>query len=334
MPHSRLRQINGAPPVPKAANEGAAKRSLDLNLLKTAVVLFEEGSVSRAAERLGLSQPSVSGNLAKLRDYFDDPLFVRSATGMSPTPLTQSIISPVQQVLLRIEREILAKPSFDPTTTERPFTIALSDVGEMVFLPPLLRRFEEVAPQSSIASVTLRPNELCKALENGQVDVAVGYFPDLERAGFFRQRLLSHRFVCLLRADHPIQSKSLTLGQFVSLRHAVVHSEGRSQEIFERFLQAQGIRRTVGLSTPHFMSIPTIISRSDMVVTVPHAVGMAYGRPALNLRTVEPPFATPSIELRQHWHARFHKDQRHSWLRREISVLFNDQSDEWTAKSA
>lgn len=305
------------------------QRRLDLNLLETAVVLFEEGNVSRAAERLGVSQPSVSASLAKLRAYFNDPLFVRSANGMAPTPRAESIIKSAKDILRRIEAEVLTEASFDPASTERPFTFALSDVGEMVFLPPLIRRLGMTAPQSSIRSVTLKPAELSHEIENGQVDLAIGYFPDLDQNGFFQQRLFSHHFVCLLRADHPIQADSLTLEQFVSLEHAVVHSEGRSQEIFERFLLAEGVRRKVALSTPHFLSIPAIISKSDMVVTVPHAVGMVYGLEALNLRCVRPPFRTPQIELRQHWHRRFHKDARHRWLRGEVSALFNEASDEW-----
>jgi DNA-binding transcriptional LysR family regulator len=307
----------------------ASNRKLDLNLLEAAVALFEEGTVSRAAARLGVSQPSMSASLAKLRAYFSDPLFVRSASGMAPTPRAEAMVRSARDILHRIEAEVLCEASFDPAATRRPFVFALSDVGEIVFLPPLIRRLGSVAPHTSIQSLTLKPSELAQSLENGQVDLAIGYFPDLDQSGFFQQRLFSHHFTCLLRHDHPIQTERLTLDQFVSLQHAVVHSEGRSQEIFERFLAAEGVTRQVALSTPHFLSIPAIISKSDMVVTVPHAVGIAYGHAALNLRCVAPPFRTPRIDLRQHWHRRFHQDPRHRWLRGEVSALFNDKSDEW-----
>lgn len=113
------------------------------------------------------------------------------------------------------------------------------------------------------------------------------------------------------------------------MRHAVVHAEGRSQEILDRYLEVQGIRRHVVLSTPHFLSIPAIISRSDLVVTVPHAVGMVFAVPALNIRTVLPPFTPPGIELRQHWHVRHHKDPRLVWVRQQVSEPFIAKSDEW-----
>jgi DNA-binding transcriptional LysR family regulator len=311
-----------------------SRSKLDLNLLETAVALFEEGTVSRAAARLGVSQPSMSASLAKLRAYFSDPLFVRSASGMVPTPRAESIVRSAKEILRRVDAEVLAQAAFDPATTLRPFVFALSDVGEMVFLPPLIRRLRAVAPQTEIQSVTLKPSELSSAIESGHVDLAIGYFPDLDQSGFFQQRLFSHHFTCMLRHDHPIRSERLTLEQFVGLEHAVVRSEGRSQEIFERFLIAEGVQRKVALSTPHFLSIPAIISKSDMVVTVPHAVGIMYGREALNLRCVTPPFRTPQIDLRQHWHRRFHQDPRHRWLRGEVSTLFNEKSDEWVRDSA
>ena len=305
------------------------EHKLDLNLLSVLVALMDAGSVSRAAADLGISQPSVSGSLAKLRAHFNDPLFVRSTRGMAPTPRGAEVVSIAREILAQIRERLQPEVVFDPATATRPFTFALSDVGETVFLPKLLKTLTDAAPDTPLRSVSLPPAQLSQALEDGKVDLAIGYFPDLRGNDFFQQRLMTHHFVCLLRMDHPIQGSRLTLGEFLALEHAVVHSSGRSQEVFEAFLEAQGLTRRVRLFTPHFMSIPRLIAQSDMVVTVPHAVGVQYGQPEHRLRVIEPPFKSPLIDLKQHWHRKLHKDARNVWLRGLVSQLFNEATDEW-----
>jgi DNA-binding transcriptional LysR family regulator len=305
------------------------ERKLDLNLLSVIVALMDAGSVSRAALDLGLSQPAVSGSLAKLREHFNDPLFVRSTRGMAPTPRGAELVSAARDILQQVRERLQPEVVFTPATSSLPFTFALSDVGETVFLPKLLKALADAAPESQVRSVSLRPDRLSHALEEGEVDLAIGFFPDLRGSDFFQQRLMTHHFVCLLRADHPVQGSRLTLGEFLSLEHAVVHSSGRSQEVFEAYLEARGLTRRVRVFTPHFMSIPRLIVQSDMLVTVPHAVGIQYGTPTHGLRVIEPPFKSPLIELKQHWHRKMHKDARNVWLRRLVSQLFNEATDEW-----
>ena len=306
-----------------------AVRNLDLNLLSVLVALMDAGSVSQAAVDLEISQSSVSGSLAKLRAHFNDPLFVRSSRGMAPTPRGADVASVSRDILKQIRERLQPDVVFDPATAIRPFTFALSDVGETVFLPKLLKALTDAAPGTPVRSVSMRPAQLSQALEEGQVDLAIGYFPDLRSNEFFQQRLMTHHFVCLLRADHPIEGSRLTLGEFLSLEHAVVHSSGRSQEVFEAYLEARGLTRRVRLFTPHFLSIARLISQSDMVVTVPHAVGIQYGRPEQHLRVIEPPFKSPLIELKQHWHRKMHKDARNVWLRGLVCQLFSEATDEW-----
>ena len=307
---------------------------LDLNLLPIAVALYEERGVSRTATRLGMSQPAVSSALARLRKAFDDPLFVRTAHGMEPTARAQALIAPARDVLARVERDMLSGMAFNPATANVKFTFALSDVGEMVFLPRILESLQTLAPLASVRSVSPPPGELRKGLETGEIDLAVGYFPDLEMSNFFQQRLFTHHFCCLLRADHPITSKRLSLKQFLGLKHVVVHAEGRSQELVERFLARNKLHPTVVLVTPHFMSLPMIIAKSDLVATVPHAIGMYFSNSSANIKTVLPPFPdAPRIVLRQHWHRKSHHDPRNQWLRRIVSGLFNQESDEWKGKA-
>lgn len=305
------------------------RHKLDLNLLRVAVAMLDAGSVSQAAKVLGISQPSVSESLAKLRHHFDDALFVRSGKGMSPTPRGAEVANAAREVLLQVEQKLGPRVPFDPAQAHRPFTFAMSDVGEMVFLPKIARTLAKASPETPVRSVSMPPQPLTKAMEDGDVDLAVGYFPDLKGSDFFQKRLFTHHFVCLLRSDHPVRGDALTLEQFLNLQHAVVLSEGRSQEILEGHLKELGLVRRVAIYTPHFLSIPALIAHSDMVVTVPHAMGIAYGKPAFGLHVTQLPFPSPRIQLRQHWHTKFHKDARNVWLRGIVSELFNASTDEW-----
>jgi DNA-binding transcriptional LysR family regulator len=301
----------------------------DLNLLAVAIALYDCGSVTRAAEWLSMSQSSVSMALNRLRMAVGDPLFVRGPAGMTPTPRAIRLVASARPLLAQVQAG-LREEDFDPEATRTTFTFAMSDIGEMVFLPPLLARVQRLAPNASLRTVALKPRELEHALEQGEVDLAIGYFPDLHGKSFMQQRLFSHHFCCLVSADHPVLARSLTPETFLELEHAVVYPEGRSQEIFERFLARHRISRKVVLVTPHFMSLPMIIARSRLVATVPHAIGVFFTRWSVGIRVVPPPFKVPPIVLKQHWHQRFRDDRRHRWLRAQVADLFNEKSDEWS----
>ena len=163
-----------------------------------------------------------------------------------------------------------------------------------------------------------------QGLENGEIDLAIGYFPDLNRNSFYQQRLFTHAFACLLRAEHPQRAKRLSLEHFLAMEHAVVRAEGRSQEIFERFLERKKIGRKIALLTPHFLSLPMIVARSNLVATVPHAIAVYFSR-----LSPEIAIATPvhRLDLKQHWHRKFHNDSRNQWLRSQVTQLFNDEND-------
>jgi DNA-binding transcriptional LysR family regulator len=294
---------------------------LDLNLLPVALAIYETRSVSQAARRLGMSQPALSAALGRLRVAFNDQLFVRTSRGMEPTPRALALMTPTRDILARIEDDLLTGIEFDPALTTHKFSFALSDIGEMVFLPKLLERIRQEAPAASVSSHTMPPEQIASALESGEIDLAIGYFPDLKRGNFFQQRLFSHGFVCLISAGHPYHGERFTLDEFLSFGHAVIRAEGRSQEVFERLLTQRHIQRRVVLSTPHFMAIPFVIARSDLVVTVPLAVGESFAEFA-NIRLVAPPLEIPTFDLRQHWHRRYHKDARSKWLRHLVAELF------------
>lgn len=304
-------------------------RPHNLNLLPAIVAIHEHGSVTAAARALGTSQSAVSTALARLRGEYGDPLFHRAGRGMEPTARMEALVGPLREALARVEGTFASEPRFDPATTERTFTFAMTDLGEMVFLPKILRAVRRLAPRASVRSVAATPAQIERGLENGEIDLAVGYFPDLREKAFLERHLFFHHFVCLLRADHPIRATTLTLAQFRALEHAVVYGAGRSYEIVEQFLKARKIRRRIVLQTPHFMSIPFIISQSDLVVTVPHAVGMIVRGGHLNVRIAQPPLRTPRIDLKMHWHRGVQRDAANRWLRDLVAGLFTDETDEW-----
>jgi DNA-binding transcriptional LysR family regulator len=301
---------------------------LDLNLLRVLAAIDEKRSVSAAAVLLRRSQPSVSAALARLREFFGDPLFVRSGNTMQPTPRVREVMGPVREVLSRIGTEIVAAPVFDPATSHQPVVLALSDVGEVVFLPRVLQELRRVAPHISLRSVSLPAEDVARGLESGAIDLALGYFPDLTQHNFFQQALFSDSFTCLLRANHPVKSARLSLRQFLQLDHAVVRAESRTEEVIERFLVRRRIQRRVVLTTPHFASIPPIIERSDLIVTVPEPLARYFSSVSARLRIVKPPFEAPRIELRQFWHRKVHHDARSRWLRGLMCQLFQKRMPE------
>jgi molybdate transport repressor ModE-like protein len=305
------------------------KRTFDLNLLRILVAIHEHGSVSAAARHLGISQPSVSTALAKLRQQYGDALFLRAGHGMKATARMSALIQPLREALGRMDDTFASEAQFRALTTQRTFTFAMSDLGEMVFMPKIVKRIRQLAPNATVRSVAASATQIERGLEGGEIDLAVGYFPDLREKSFLEKHLFFHHFVCLLRANHPITAATLSMAQFLSLEHAVVNGAGRTHEIFERFLRSKKIHRRVVLETPHFLSIPSIISRSDLIVTVPHAVGAFVKDVHLNIRIAQPPMRTPKIDLKLHWHRNFQRDAKNKWLRELVADLFTDESDEW-----
>lgn len=304
-------------------------KPFDLNLLRALVAIHDEGSVSAAALALQISQPAVSSALARLRQAIGDALFVRTARGMDPTPRARTLVVAARDVLGRVGSAIQEHSAFEPLTCRETFTFAMSDIGEMVFLPKLVEYLLEHAPNAAVRSTTLPPEQVDQGLENGTIDLAIGYFPDLKRSNFFQQRLFTHHFTCLLRDDHPVRGSQVTLKQFLKFGHVVVKAEGRSQEIFERHLERMRIQRRIVLHTPHFMSIPVIIARTDLIATVPHALGLHLQRYHTGVRMARPPLDIPPFLVKQHWHRKFHQEPKIRWLRGIVSELFNDERDEW-----
>ena len=296
-------------------------RQLDLNLLLILHALFEERSVTAVARRLQISQPTVSLSLSKLRDFFHDELFVRQGGKMQPTPFVETIYESVRMIIETVNKELLPEHDFDPLMTERTFSLSMSDLGELVFLPNILEALRVTAPRARVRCLSIPPVGLQAAMANGEVDIALGYFPDLIGAGFYQQKLFEHPFTCLVRRDHPTIDYDMTLDQFLAADHAVVVPEGRSQEIFERRMSELNLERRITLRSPHLTTVPLLVATSDLITVVPRAVGCLYARFA-RLKLVDLPISTPPIEIKQFWHRRVHNDPGVVWLRKLVAQRF------------
>ena len=296
---------------------------IDLNVLRVFDALVQHQNVTRAGVALGLSQPAMSAALAKLRTHLGDPLFVRTGHGMRPTPHALQLVEPVRRVLETVRTEILQKPVFDATSARTLFTIITPDIGEVVFLPKLLAHAARHAPHVGFRTVTIPSPGASEALESGAADLAIGYFPDLAKPGFFQQRLFRNSFVCIVRAARPRTAERFSLPEFLAAPHALVRPAGRTH-LFEQFLNERGVRLDVRVHLSHFSSLLTIIGTSDLVGTVPLDIGHVFATLA-DVRLVDPPIQPKPFNVKQHWHGRAHADPANAWLRKTVRDLFQDK---------
>jgi len=297
----------------------------DINLLRVLVALERERSVSAVARMLGRSQPSVSVSLSRLRRQFGDPLFLRSGTRLVPTARTMAVLDHARKVLELVDTTIARSGDFHPASSDAPVRLALSDVGEVVFLPKILSMLRSEMPQAAIASVSPLASVVGTGLAAGELDLAIGYFPDLTGRSYGQQVLFHDTYACLIRVGHPIRAQCLSLEQFRRLEHAVVRVESRTEEVMERFLARKGIQRRIALTTPHFATIPLLVAQSDLVVTVPQPLALHFASTSSSVRIIRLPFEPPTIALKQFWHRRYQLDPRSQWLRSRVYSLFEDR---------
>lgn len=298
--------------------------SIDLNLLVAFNAIAKERNVTLAANRVGISQPAMSSALARLRKTFNDPLFVRTARGMQPTPYAERLVEPISRACELISGALRLDARFDPTSTSRKtFTFYMTEIGEIVCLPKILRHLQAVAPQISIKVSRIPEKGAQDAMAAGDVDIAVGIFPSL-KSGFFQQRLYTDRFVCLVRKDHPTIRGTISTEQFMQSPHAIVSSTGTGHDSsIEQILWAQHLHRKIALAVPHFLVLPTIVAQSDVIATVPCRMADSLGGFA-NVAILDAPVKFPKIEIRQHWHERYHHDSANQWIRQLIFQLFGE----------
>ena len=225
--------------------------NFDLNLLRVLDALLRERNVSRAAERLSLSQPAVSNALARLRELLDDPLLVRAGRAMQPTPRALALEAPIRHALQQIEHSLIAGEAFDPARSHQRFRIAVTDYVELICMPALMRRLAEHAPGIQLAIQHLTPTLPVEALDNGEVDLVLGRFLEVP-SRFHVRRWASETLQVAVRRDHPLLMAGLDLDAFLRLRHLWVHG-GQTRGMVDQWLEAQGLERKVVYTTPNYL---------------------------------------------------------------------------------
>ena len=295
--------------------------SLDLNLLVAFVAIDRERNITLAADRVGLSQPALSNALARLRKILNDPLFVRTVRGMEPTPYAASIAEPIRKACELIDGALKMDASFDAARSSRTFSIFMTDIGEAVMLPRLLRHLQTIAPSVCINIESIPRRGVQEAMISGDVDLAVGQFEGLA-GGFFEQLLYRDEFVCIANAEHPTVTDTLSEQQFSTLPHVLVSSGGATHEAaVERMIAKQRMKRPVTMVVPHILTLPVVISQTDTIGTVPRNLALTFASSA-NIKLLRSPFKLPTIDIKQHWHERYHYDPANRWLRSVFLELF------------
>lgn len=290
-------------------------RNVDLNLLVTLEALLAEHNVTRAAERLHLSQPTVSLQLARLREIFGDPLLLPGPRGMRPTARADELREPLYRALESLAQAVAPSRSFDPAHARQTWRIAVSDYGACTIVLPALAGLRSSAPGARLATLGLNPHALARQAEQGDIDLAFhinGEAPE----GLRRRAVFTERYVLAGRAEHPRLKRRPTLAQFCKLDHVIVSPVGGGfHGVTDAVLAELGMTRNVVLSVSHFLFLGEVLASTDLVAMVPSR--LVRGNQAL--RIVAPPIEVPGFEMLMLWHERVHRDPAHRWLREHIA---------------
>jgi DNA-binding transcriptional LysR family regulator len=275
---------------------------------------------------LGMSQPAVSSALGRLRTSLGDELFLRTQHGMAPTPYALQLAEPVATALDGLQQALNVRAAFDPATSERRFTLAMTDVGEMYFLPVLIDALAQTAPGVTLNVVAVTSASLGADMASGRTDLALGLLPQLQ-AGFFQQALFRQPYVCLMRKGHPLAAApSLALADFAAASHVRVIAAGTGHGRVDEALERQGLQRRIRLTVPHYVALGDVLGHSDLIATVPERFAQRVTTP-FGLTTRPLPLAVDGSVIHQFWHARLHKDPGHQWLRSMVAQCFGDGTD-------
>ena len=293
-------------------------RRIDLNLLVALDALLEEQSVTRAAKRLALTQPTVSAMLARLRKIFGDPLFVRSQRGILPTPRAVALAPTLKQWLAEAHA-LVANERFEPATAEFTASLTANDYIQSALIVPFIERLRREAPNARLAVRSAQLADVAAKLASGDLDLCVTTTPEIPSSDLPSRLLYEERYVCVVRSEHPLKSRTaVSLEQFCRYPHVMVSpAEGGFVGPTDRALAQIGRKRRVVLSAPGFLILPEILKADDLIAVVPER--MLRGRMA-GLRSFAPPVAVPGFGVFLLWHQRLHKDPAHRWVRELLAA--------------
>lgn len=292
---------------------------IDLNLLRVFHAIAEEGTLTQAGVRLGLSQPAVSYALGRLRTMFDDPLFVRTNNTMRPTSTALELLDPVRRLMSSAQEALRHAERFTPLQSTRTFHIAMSDIGEVMFLPPICERLGEIAPNIALEVGQLPVEGIEDALRNGRLDLAIGNLPALKHTT--RHAPLFHEdYVCMTACRDDSASGPLAMDEYLALRHVSVISKEHGHHLIEDFLRQNRIHRKIAMQLPHFSAVPDVLLRTGWAVTLPRRAAQFFNA-AGRFSIRELPLAVPEVEVTLHWHEDFEDSDANRWLRGQLIAL-------------
>lgn len=286
---------------------------VDLNLFIVFDAIYTEANLTRAGQIVGITQPAVSNALARLRETFNDPLFVRTAQGMVPTPMAQNIIGPVRNALSLLRVSVQESRIFNPQQAAKTYRISMTDLTEAVILPPLFQRLRRLAPTVVIESFLSKRRETTKELAAGRLDFAVDA-PLNTDPQVRHVKLMEDRYVCALRKGHPLAKDKLTLDEYLSLTHIHISSRRSGLGYIDLALGKMGIQRRIALRSQHYLMASTVMQSTDMAMTVPERFARRN-----DLHYVELPVNdVPSLETHLYWHESTDQDPANRWMREQI----------------
>jgi DNA-binding transcriptional LysR family regulator len=290
---------------------------IDLNLFVVFNAIYTEGNLTRAGEIIGITQPAVSNSLSRLRTLFDDPLFVRTADGMIPTPVAQNIIGSVRQALDLFRSSVQESEHFDPLLSDKRFRISMSDLQQAVYLPSLLKTMKKRAPHTAAECYQVRRRDLSIELASGNLDLAfdVPLTPDPQ---IIHTRLRSTPQVCVVREKHPLVKGPLTIENYLCLEHLHISSRRGGLGMVDLALGKMGEKRNIVVSTQHYMSTAQLVTGSDLAVTVPLHFA-EFLKNVVPIKFLPLPFEVQDLETHLYWHESTDKDQANQWLRKMIT---------------
>jgi DNA-binding transcriptional LysR family regulator len=292
---------------------------LDLNLLRVFDAVYRERSLSRAARRLGLSQPGISQALNRLRQNTGDPLFVRQTHGVAATAYSDAIAQPIQRALEGLQEALQAQAALDIRLTDRRLHIAMSDYSESLILAPLIRLVDEQAPRLQIRVVSNDRINLHTALNDGELDLVIGAIPPLNEQ-YRHQDLCMEEFVCIARRGHPLIQGQISLEQYKQARHVGVAVRAAQSSWIDQACQPHGFRRQINVVVPNFLALPFIVAATDCIATMPRRL-LRLMPPHLGLQVITPPMTLPIPTIRQYWPERNHQDTVCRWVREQIHKI-------------
>lgn len=294
---------------------------IDLNLLAAFDALMSECNVTRAATRVGVSQPAMSAALSRLRKLLGDPLFLRSAEGLLPTPRARELAEPISQALRQLEATLVRKPDFVPGVAKLTVNLGLSDYPAFVVLPALLEALAEQAPGISVNVHAFNDRDhAVDLLDAGAIDVAIGVPPTHSDGRILTRPILRDEFVTIIASKHPAARRGMNMKTYLSLPHALASPEGQRHGLVDQALAQLGQQRTLALTLPHMFALPAIVARTGMTATVMKRVALQSpaGR---ELAFFPPPVTLPEIVFYLIWHRRSDGHQAQKWLRTLIESI-------------